>query len=214
MKSRVVLLFLASALVGAATVTAQLRSGTVEINPFAGWLFGGEFSHTHDFNNDFDHTHIDVDDDLTYGGRIGYNFTSLFQIEGEYSRTETHFVLRQSHFDDVRLGDLRIDYFLGYVTFNFGHGRVVPFFTMGAGGANLVPEVLNTPSESEVRFTAAAGGGVKVFFNPHFGLRFDGRFYSTWLGDNSHVLCDTDGFCHGRDWLYNATGTGGFIIAF
>ena len=212
MKSRVALLFLAAALAGAATAKAQLRSGTVEINPFAGWLFGGEFSHSHGF--DFDHTHVDVDDDVTYGGRIGYNFTSLFQIEGEYSRTETHFVLRQRHFDDVRLGDLRMEYFLGYLTFNFGHGRVVPFFTIGAGGANLVPEVLGTSSESDIRFTAAAGGGVKVFLNPHFGLRFDGRAYSTWLGDNSRVLCDTEGLCRSRDWLYNATATGGFILAF
>jgi opacity protein-like surface antigen len=214
MKSRVVLLIVSTALAGAASATAQLRSGTVEINPFAGYLFGGVFAGVRDFQDNFNHAQLDVDDDFTYGGRIGYNFTSLVQIEGEYSRTETQFVFRQPHFDDLKAGDLRIDYFLAYATFNFGHGRVVPFFTIGAGGANLVPNVAESLSTSEVRFTAAAGGGVKVFLTPHFGFRFDGRAYSTWLGDHAHVFCDSAGSCASTNWLTNATGTGGLIVAF
>lgn len=216
MKLRVASLFLASAFACAATASAQLRAGTAEINPFGGWLFGGEISHSHDNFNDgnFDRTHTDVNDDPAYGGRIGFNFTSLLEIEGEYSRTKSHFVLRQSHVDDQNLGDLRIEYFLGYATFNFGHRRVVPFFTVGAGGANLTPNLPGTISDSEVRFTTAAGGGVKVFLNPHFGLRFDGKVYETWLGDHSHVLCDSSGFCSTRSWMTNVTTTGGFVLAF
>ena len=55
----------------AAAAQAQLRAGTVEINPFAGYLFGGNFG-----NAQFDFTPYDlgVDDDVVYGGRIGYNF--------------------------------------------------------------------------------------------------------------------------------------------
>lgn len=215
MKSRVVLLVLAAALAGVATATAQLRAGTVEINPFGGYLFGGNLANPVVQFDQFDqHFHVDVDDDFTYGGRIGYNLTSLFQIEAEYSRTESNFILRQRHFEDLNLGDLRIDYFLGYVTFNFGHRRVVPFFTIGAGGANLVPNLIDTVSDAEVRFTAAAGGGVKVFVNPHFGFRFDGRAYSTFLGDHSRVYCDQAHNCRSEDWLTNATATGGFIVAF
>ena len=178
MKSRVASLFLASAFAYAAAASAQLRSGTVEINPFGGWLFGGEISHlNNNFNGDHfdDHTHIDVDDDAAYGGRIGFNFTSLLEIEGEYSRTESQFVLRQTHFDDQNLGDLRVEYFLGYATFNFGHGRVVPFFTIGAGGANLTPKLPGTISDSETRFMTAAGGVLMDFLKPHFALRFDGK---------------------------------------
>ena len=217
MKSRVVLLVLAAALAGTATATAQLRSGTVEINPFAGYLFGGTFSRDRDFHtteHTFDHNRIDVEDDVTYGGRVGYNLTSLFQFEAQYSRTETHFVSRERDVEDHRLGDLHIDYFLAYATFNFGHRRVVPYFTIGAGGANLVPNVRDTLSTSEVRFTSSAGGGVKIFVTPHFGFRLDGRAYSTWLGDHSHVFCDASGFCPNQNWLTNAEGTGGFILAF
>jgi hypothetical protein len=217
MKSRIAWLVVALAFSVVPSALAQLRAGTVEINPFAGYLFGGEIAHLHnDFDDfdDFDHNHVDVDDDWNYGGRIGYNFTSLFQMEAEYARTETNFRLRLRNVPDQNLGDLRIEYFLGYATFNFGHSRVVPFFTIGAGGANLAPTLPGTPAESEVRFTTAAGGGVKVFVCPWFGFRFDGRFYSTWLGDDSRVYCDSDGFCHTRDWLPNFTATGGFIFAF
>jgi opacity protein-like surface antigen len=216
MKSRVALLALAAALAGAGAATAQLRSGTVEINPFAGYLFGGTFSRDRDFHTEhnLDRGRIDLDDDVTYGGRFGYNLTSLFQFEAQYSRTETHFVERRRHFDDQRLGDLRIDYFLAYATFNFGHRRFVPYVTIGAGGANLVPDVPGTLSKSEVRFTSSAGGGVKIFVTPHFGLRLDGRAYSTWLGDHSHVFCDASGFCANQNWMTNAEGTGGFILAF
>ncbi|MEP6993453.1 MAG: outer membrane beta-barrel protein [Acidobacteriota bacterium] len=212
MKTRVVLFVLAAAFAGAATASAQLRGGTVEINPFAGYLFGGTIDHNSDHG--FRFSRVDVDDDVTYGGRIGYNLTSLLEFETQYSRTETQFVSRQRDVDDQKLGDLNIDYFLAYATFNFGHGRVVPYFTIGAGGANLVPNVLDTRSTSEVRFTSSVGGGVKIFVTPHFGFRLDGRGYSTWLGDDSHVYCNTASVCTNQNWLTNGEGTGGFIIAF
>jgi len=45
-------------------------------------------------------------------------------------------------------------------------------------------------------------------------MRFDARFYSTWLGDNSRVFCDTNNFCDTRNWMGNVTTTGGFLFAF
>lgn len=215
MKSRIALLLPASLLVFAATASAQLRQGTVEINGFGGWLFGGEIAHAHDIvNNDFDHNHVDVGDDVAYGGRIGYNITSLIEVESEYSRTPTNFVLRPHNLPDQNLGDLTVEYFMAYCTFNFGHRRVVPFFTVGAGAARLDPHLPGTFAESDVRFTSAVGGGVKIFFAPWFAMRFDGRFYSTWLGDNSRVFCDTNNFCDTRNWMGNVTTTGGFLFAF
>src|SRR5262245_58110281 len=57
MKSRIAHLVPALALAFAAhasTASAQLRAGTTEINPFGGWLFGGEIAHAHDIvNGDF-----------------------------------------------------------------------------------------------------------------------------------------------------------------
>jgi hypothetical protein len=223
MKTRVVLFAVAATLAGVASASAQLRSGTVEINPFAGYLFGGEITHrgvyypVYPCNNpgcQGQDANVDVDDDVTYGGRIGYNFSSLFEAEFQYSQTNTQFVARPFNGPDVNFGDLKIEYFLGYMTFNFGHGRVVPYFTIGAGAANLIPNIAGSFSTSEVRYTGSLGGGVKLFLTPHFGLRFDGRAYSTYLGNNSHVYCNPNGFCTNQTWLTNGDVNGGFIIAF
>ena len=97
MKTRIAILVLATALGTAAAATAQLRSGTVEINPFAGYLFGGNVANIASNNTEgpmFRNNHIDVDDDVTYGGRIGYNLTSLMEFEAEYSHTDTNFISR------------------------------------------------------------------------------------------------------------------------
>src|SRR6266508_619644 len=153
---------------------AQVRSGTVEISPFAGYLFGGRFPAG---SNGLFTSKVDVEDHATYGGRIGWNITSLFEVEGQFSRTETHFVSpgRDVLFGSSgsRLGDLTIDYALGYMTFNFGRRRVVPYVTLGMGAARLDPDVCKVRQQPcanpdpDWRYSASAGGGIKAFFTPH-----------------------------------------------
>ena len=63
------------------------------------------------------------------------------------------------------------------------------------------------------RFTASAGIGVKTFLAPHFGLRFDGRYYGTLLRDSRDDHCDRR--CDNRnDWLSNGDITGGLVFSF
>ena len=212
MKSRVLVLglFLAGLAVSA---QAQLRAGTVEFNPYAGWLFGGNFGNT---NLEFTPFDVGVDDDAVYGGRFGWNASSLLEFELEYAYFKTHFELDP---DDIfappqgGFGDLKIQYFMGYATFNFGHSRLVPYFTIGAGAAHLDPEVPDFVTSSDTRFTMGIGGGIKYFFSPHFALRLDGRVYSTYLG-STDVLCGYYYICTVSNWLTNAGANGGFIIAF
>lgn len=200
-------------LLAASTLLAQVRQGTVEIEPFAGYLWGGRFARG---STALFSSRVDVEDHSTYGGRLGINATDLFEIEFQYSRTNTAFVTPQS--GDVfgpgptRLGDLRIEYYLGYATFNFGHSRVVPYVTIGAGAAHLRPNVEGAEARSDTRFTASLGGGLKVFVNPHFGFRFDGRGYSTSLGDRN-LSCGRHS-CTNSNWLTNGEATGGILIAF
>ena len=68
---------------------AQVRSGTVEISPFAGYLFGGRFERG--TLAIFD-SRVDVDDHATYGARLGWNLTGNVELEAQVSRTETAFV--------------------------------------------------------------------------------------------------------------------------
>lgn len=232
MKLRPFLLAL-SALAFAGAAPAQVRDQTIEISPFAGYLFGGEFSRGTTALFDFD---VDADDAPTYGARLGFNLSSTFQLELQVSHTETAFVTRSG--DDGGLfgsdgeeefGDLDIDYALGYMTFNFGQRRVVPYITLGAGVARLkpgpivicpfVPPCFEETPDSETRFTASLGGGIKTFFTPNFGLRFDGRGYATSLKNDDN---DDDDFCgfsedcdsNNRDWLTNGEVTLGLVFSF
>lgn len=216
MKFRVFLVLVFAAGISTAAL-AQVREGTVEISPFAGYLFGGEFSRGSTDVFDF---RVEADDDVTYGIRLGFNLTDNFEMEFQASRTESAFVSDDDVLfggDGDSFGDLTIDYFLGYATFNFGHGRAVPYFTIGAGVANLDPDVPGTSAQSDTRFTGSLGAGVKVFVNPHFGFRFDGRGYATSLGDNNNNFgCDDEFFddCNNNDWLTNGEISGGLIFAF
>jgi hypothetical protein len=196
----------------AASATAQIREGTVEINPYAGYLFGGNFG---DATVDFTPFRLEVDDDAIYGGRVGFNITSHFEIEFEYGYDKTQLIRDNdvSFAPNEVIGDLTLQYYMGYATFNFGHGRLVPYFTIGSGAANLKPQISGVQTVSDTRYTGAIGGGIKYFFDPHFALRFDGRAYSTYLGDST-VLCGPYSFCTVSNWLTNGGFNGGFIVAF
>ncbi|HEY6147357.1 MAG TPA: outer membrane beta-barrel protein [Thermoanaerobaculia bacterium] len=219
MKTRIAILVLA-ALAAAPFAFAQERTN-VEINPFAGYLFGGKFARG---TNALFTSDVDVDDHATFGGRLGFFVTRSFELELQYSRTETHFVTRDGGQlfgpGARRLGDLDIDYYLGYMTFNFGHNRrVIPYVTLGAGAARLDPKVPGTNVDSENKFTASLGAGLKTMFNRNVGLRFDGRYYATRLRNRDDRGGRCDGFfdnCNSdrRDWLTNGDVTGGLVIAF
>ena len=213
---------------------AQVRSGTVEISPFAGYLFGGNFPRG---SNALFTNRVDVDDHLTYGASIGYFLTSATELEARWTRTQTRFANHGSNqvFGNTspgpRLPDLTIDYFMAYGTFHFGHQRAVPYVTFGLGAARLDPgdvtiycSQITTPCptlnpSTSTRFTAALGGGVKIYANPHFGFRFDGRYYGTYLNSRNRcdVFADGHSFCSSGDrtnWLGNVEGTGGLVISF
>jgi outer membrane beta-barrel protein len=221
MKFRILVLTLLA--IGAtAAVSAQVREGTVEISPFAGYLFGGEFARG--TTSAFDFT-VETDDDATYGLRLGYNITENFEIEFQASRTDTEFVTDDDELfgdDEQDFGDLTIDYYMAYGTFNFGHRRAVPYITLGAGVARFDPDIPGTDADEDTRFTGSLGIGLKTFVNPHFGLRFDARGYATSLGDrddDDRFFCDDDDFfdrCDDddREWLTNGELSFGLVFAF
>jgi opacity protein-like surface antigen len=221
MKTRALVLALA-AVCCAAAASAQVRDRTFEISPFGGYHFGGKFERGTTALFDFD---VETDDDFAYGVRFAYNVNSTFGLELQYSRVSTQFVTEEDgelfgpNFEE-EFGDLDIDYLLGSMVFNFGHRRAVPYVSLGGGVARLEPDVPG--ADDETRFTATLGGGVKAFFTPNFGLRFDGRGYATSLTDDNndrrHSSCDNDFFddCSSdrREWLTTGEVSLGFIFAF
>jgi hypothetical protein len=213
MRLRILGIAAAVSICAASSLFGQLRQGTVEIEPFAGYLWGGHFDRGSTAIFPFT---VDTEDHFTFGGRVGYNITSLIEVEALYERTETNFVTCCNSGpvfgggNRERLGKLDIDYFLGYATFNFGHSRAVPYVSFGMGAAHLNPDVPGVDAESDTRYTVSAGTGMKLFFTPHFGMRFDGRYFGTLLNSHDHDHCCSNG----SDWLSNGTATGGLLFAF
>ncbi|MGH9367951.1 MAG: outer membrane protein [Thermoanaerobaculia bacterium] len=209
----------AALLLAASSLSGQVREGTVEIEPFAGYLWGGHFPAGSTAIFPFT---VDVEDQLTYGGRIGYNASSVFELEALFQRTETNFVTGSDSGpvfgggNQQVLGELDIDYWMGYATFNFGHGRAVPYVSFGMGVAVLDPDVPDSPAApTDTRFTTSIAGGVKIFFTPHFGMRFDGRYFGTLLNDDNGCDGFEDCCCsNGTNWLSNGSATGGLLLAF
>lgn len=206
---------------------AQVRSGTLEISPFYGYLFGG------DFPSSGSSLRVRVDDHGTYGVGLGYFVNSTVQVEGRWARTETGFVNRNDGHDPSRargddgerLADFTIDYFMGYATFHFGHRRWAPYVTAGLGAAMLdrgpsqivciTTPCLPLEGRTRTRFTTSLGGGVKFYANPHFGFRLDGRGYATYLSSNRD--CRESSNHSGRcstSWLGNVETSGGLVISF
>ena len=214
---------------------AQVRAGTVEISPFAGYLFGGSFPAGS--TSQFPGIRAEVRDHVTYGVGIGYFLNSAIEIEARWARTETG-LSDHRNFDGTihhggdgpRIADLKIDYFLGYLTYNFGHRRWVPYATIGMGAARLDPGVRSdvvcaaifpippacSDPEPFTRYTAAVGGGLKFYANSHFGFRLDGRGYGTYL--NSHGDCNRSSHSQGNgrcsNWLGNFESSAGLLISF
>ncbi|HTR03153.1 MAG TPA: outer membrane beta-barrel protein [Thermoanaerobaculia bacterium] len=215
MKIRVFLIAAIAAVLSVASATAQIREGTVELSGFAGYLVGGHFGDvpaTPDYNYGY---RLDIGDDVAYGGRLGYNFNNTFEAEFEYSRSPTNLQVDpfRSNLPTVDFAPLTLQYFMGYLTFNFGRGRSVGYFTIGGGAADFQAHFGDIGSVSKTYGTAAIGGGYKYFVNPHFGLRLDARFYSTAVGSRT-FYCGYGYYCSGTTWVTSFVPNGGVIIAF
>jgi hypothetical protein len=77
--------------------------------------------------------------------------------------------------DHVQAGGLR----------ELGGGRVRPFLIGMLGLSRFA-----AASDSELRFSVGAGCGVKLFPTASVGLRFDSRFYATFLDvDGDAIAC-------------------------
>jgi hypothetical protein len=69
--------------------------------------------------------------------------------------------------------------------------------------------------DSEVRFTAGAGGGVKLFPTPHIGVRLDGRVFATFLDVGGTSLACINQTCLIRlrvNMAWQAEFTAGLVV--
>lgn len=155
----------ASAL-AAAPAAAQLGARSVEVQPFVGLV---------SFDDD-----IFLDDGFGFGGRLGYNFTDSWALEGTFNFMPGVDADFGDDFDDVDdvfpettvwLAHANLNY-----NFNLHESRLVPFLTAGGGFANF-----NTDNDDDIDEESStdgevnAGGGLKLFLSETVAVRGDVR---------------------------------------
>lgn len=171
---------LAAYLLGhAATTQAQ----GVEITPFGGYRFGGDFFEI------VTGQPVDTDGAPAVGAIVDIPLGNGFQIEGLFTHQETH-VTVQTPFGPSARWRVTVDHFQGGALQEYSEGRVRPFaigtlgLTRYAGGG-----------DSEMRFSLGAGGGVKLFPTSRVGVRLNGQVSATFVYFDARVGACSPGIC-------------------
>lgn len=197
--------------VAAATSSpAVAQKERFEITPYYGHSFLGGFE-IDDY--EFGRLDLEIDDATVDGVVIGFPLRRNLHVELFLNEQETAFGLDEGPFlGATDLGGMDVSYYQAGVSWTASMGQVRPFVSLSAGVTRLAPNSDFLP-ESESHFSLGLGGGVKIFFGDHVGLRLDARLLVT---DTS----DEDACCHGccyggeRDDLVQGLVSAGLVFAF
>ncbi len=199
-------------------VAAQDRAGTLELSPFGGAYLGGRLEAG---SNAIFNRSVDVGDAGTFGVRLGYNFNRRFGLEWSWAhaRADIRDVGSSTLFgSSAKVGELTVDEYEMNGVVNMGKGRVIPYFTIGAGATTFKATAPGVSSSTDTRFAANMGFGLKLYFDPRIALRIEGRGRRAYVSSNSCDSTWNDGCRHDRStdsqWYTSGEVTGGLSIAF
>lgn len=162
----------------------------IELGPFVGYRFGGDFERRIDGFDSFD-TGLEIEDGDSVGLTVGFNLNRSMQIELMYSRQDgrlnDNLLPGDALFDELRaLLDVEVEYFHAGFVYQWTPGQVEPFIGISVGATRFSSDPLN----DEAAFPSLGlGGGVKVMLTEHFGVRLDGRGFFTLIDSDDEVFC-------------------------
>ncbi len=143
---------------------SEIKEGSFEVGPFGGYNF---------FENQ-----QNLKDRFMFGGRLGYNFTKHFGVEGavesihsridDKAKTGAEEGQFRSPMDKVRLTFYHIDAVYHFMP----DGNFNPFILAGFGGAHYSPDI----SDKDMA-AFNVGLGAKYWMTDNLALRFDIRDY-------------------------------------
>ncbi len=183
---------------------APLRAQGVELMPFGGYRFGGDF-----FELVAEHP-VDLDGSPALGFVLNVPLYDGLQVEALVTRQSAHVSIPAGPLDRATLRHITVDHVQGGGLREFLSGRVRPFLTGVLGLTRYAAE-----GDSEIRFTTGAGGGVKLFPTSHFGVRLDSRLYATFVDADMRFLACTPGTCISSvnvDVVWQAEFSAGLIV--
>jgi hypothetical protein len=190
-------------------VVAEARGASaqgVEVTPFAGYRFGGDFFEL------ITGQPVDLDGALALGLVVDAPWSHGLQVEGLFTHEQADILARPAPFAPVIPWRITVDHWMGGGLREFDAGRARPFLT---GMLGLTRYAADT--DSEIRFTLSAGGGVKLFPTRHVGFRLESRVFTTFVDAEGSAIACTPGIClfalH-TNVVWQAEFTAGLVFAF
>jgi len=202
MRFAVALLF--SLHLGAPHVAAQ----TIEVAPFSGYRFGGDFYEL------TTNRQIDTDGARSFGLIANVRMDSDLFFEALYTHQEAHVTVPIDLVSQSSRVRVTVNHFHAGGLRELQPGRVRPFLTGTVGLTHYEAE-----GDNEVRFSLAAGGGVKLYPMRHLAVRFDGRLFATIVDvEGDTLFCSPGaGVCFGSfavRAMWQAEFTAALVVAF
>ena len=177
-----VITFVACCVGHASTLSAQ----GVEITPFGGYRFGGDFFEL------VTGQQVDTDGAPAVGAIVDIPVgDGGLQIEALFTHQDAHVTVASEPFGPPARWNISVDHWEGGALQEYTGGRIRPFSTGMLGLTRYASE-----GDSEMRFTLGAGGGVKLFATENVGVRLNGQVSATFVYFDTNVLaCGRPGVC-------------------
>ena len=176
--------FFAALVLIAAAAPGYVFASDFEITPFAGYTWGGEFTDATTGNK------LTVNENSSYGVMLDFKQTDESQIELYFSRQATQLQSNASGFyAGTPLFDLNIDYYHIGGTALMGEGKLRPFVVGTIGATYMDPK--GAGLDSVTKFSLSLGGGAKILFTDHIGLRLEGRWFGTFFDGSGQAFCSS-----------------------
>lgn len=197
--------------------TAPLLAQDFEVTPFFGARFGGGVPVTPFTTDDgFLVAGVELKTSSAYGLTFDAGVTENFQLELLWSRQDgTIRGANAASTEKVDLVNAKVDQYHFNLLYQSGgeDDGVRPFILAGAGASRIAPGGGLT---AQTHFSFGFGGGVKLFFTQHLGLRIQGRWAPTYIGKDDVVFCSINGCFEAdvRRTLNQGELTGGLILRF
>ena len=186
----------------------MIQAQTVEITPFAGYVFGGTM------HGDYGDVHIN--DNAQYGGMISVGVSRVMDIDLIYNRSDTKAQVDYFNGPNYKQSldiPISINYIQIGFTKNFRVNKTVsPFFGFNIGACDFAPK--EDYSDSWF-FSTGFNAGAKVYFGKRVGLRLQAQGYIPVQGTAFSMFVGTGGSSAGvsvYSTLFQFGFTGGLIF--
>jgi len=179
---------------------------TVEISPFVGYRFGG------DFFERVTGQAVDLDGAPAIGGVVNVAMHDGLWFEGLFTRQDAQVSVPGGLLAPPTRWRITVDHWLAGGLQEFGPGRARPFLTGMLGLTRY-----GAQGDNEIRFVVSAGGGVKLRPTRHLGGRLDGRVHATFADIDGRTIVCSPGFCLvalSTDVVWQAEFSAAVVIAF